>query len=121
MADLLLNPAHPSFHFHKIDKAEDPNFWSARAGKDLRIIVHKQPSSFLIAYVDHHDKAYAWAARRKVEPHSVTRAMQIFIAIPEIAKSHQMSALGSSRVASLTIHPPLSSCLSGRSRDSLSG
>ena len=31
----------------------------------------------LLAYVDHHDKAYAWAARRRIEAHPKTGAVQI--------------------------------------------
>ena len=31
----------------------------------------------LVAYVDHHDKAYAWAERRRIEAHPRTGAIQI--------------------------------------------
>ncbi len=75
--DLQVNPAHPSMHFHRIDKTKDPNFWSIRVGGDIRIIVHKTESSFLICYVDHHDKAYQWAERRRLEAHPKTGAAQI--------------------------------------------
>lgn len=56
--DLQLNPAHPGMKFHKIEKSRDPNFWSVRVSRDLRLIVHKTESSLLLCYVDHHDKAY---------------------------------------------------------------
>jgi plasmid maintenance system killer protein len=49
--------------FHRIEKAKDKNFWSVRVNQDIRIIVHKRDSSFLLCYVDHHDKAYGWAER----------------------------------------------------------
>src|SRR5579885_2439525 len=39
--DLQLNPAHPSLQFHKLERAKDPNFWSIRVSKDVRIIVHR--------------------------------------------------------------------------------
>ena len=55
--------------FHKLDKAKDNSFWSVRINLDLRLIVHKAPESLLLCYVDHHDKAYAWAERRKLETH----------------------------------------------------
>jgi hypothetical protein len=48
-----------------------------RAGRDVRIIVHKTAGSLLLAYVDHHDKAYAWAERRRIEAHPRTGAAQI--------------------------------------------
>jgi hypothetical protein len=75
--DLQVNPAHPSMQFHRIDKAKDPNFWSVRAGSDVRLIVHKTSKSFLLCYVDHHDNAYRWAERRKVETHPKTGAAQL--------------------------------------------
>ncbi len=75
--DLQMNPASPGMNFHKLDKARDKNFWSVRAGSDLRIIVHKTYDSLLLCYVDHHDKAYHWAERRKLETHPRTGAAQL--------------------------------------------
>src|SRR5213594_1547981 len=75
--DLQLNPAHPSLQFHKLDKPRDPNFSSVRVSKDIRLIVHKTADSVLLCYVDHHDKAYQWAERRKLEVHPKTGAAQI--------------------------------------------
>ena len=63
--------------FHRIDKSKDANFWSIRASRDVRVIVHKTAASFLICYVDHHDAAYAWAERRRIEAHPKTGAAQI--------------------------------------------
>ena len=57
--DLQLDPSSPGLKFHRIDKSRDPNFWSIRVSQDIRIIVHKTEASFLLAYVDHHDRAYA--------------------------------------------------------------
>jgi UvrD/REP helicase N-terminal domain/UvrD-like helicase C-terminal domain len=75
--DLQMDPSAPGLQFHRIDKSKDPYFWSIRVNRDLRIIVHKTASSFLLAYVDHHDDAYAWAARRRIEAHPKTGAIQI--------------------------------------------
>ena len=63
--DLQLNPTHPSLQFHKLAKAKDPNFWSIRVSRDVRLIVHRTGTSLLLCYVDHHDEAYQWAERRK--------------------------------------------------------
>ena len=49
--DLQLNPANPGTGFHKLDKSKDKNFWSVRAGSDIRLIVHKTQSSLLLCYV----------------------------------------------------------------------
>jgi hypothetical protein len=41
------------------------------------LIVHRTPGSLLLCYVDHHDKAYGWAERRKLETHPKTGAAQL--------------------------------------------
>jgi mRNA-degrading endonuclease RelE of RelBE toxin-antitoxin system len=74
--DLQADPVSAGTSLHKLDHARDKNFWSARVSRDLRIIVHRTPESFLLCYVDHHDKAYAWAERRKLEAHPKTGAAQ---------------------------------------------
>lgn len=75
--DLQLNPSNPGFSFHKLAKAKDRNFWSMRVNVDIRLIVHKTTESLLLCYVDHHDKAYDWAERRKLETHPATGAAQL--------------------------------------------
>lgn len=75
--DMQMNPANPGLSFHKLDRAKDKNFWSIRVNRDIRIIVHKTESSLLLCYVDHHDKAYQWAERRKLETHPKTGAAQL--------------------------------------------
>lgn len=77
--DLQLNPVNPGMQLHKLDRAKDPNFWSARVSKDIRLIIHKTEASFLLCYVDHHDKAYDWAMRRKLETHPKTGAAQLVV------------------------------------------
>ena len=75
--DLQMNPASPGMSFHRLDRARDKNFWSVRAGSDLRLIVHRTDDSILLCYVNHHDKAYDWAERRKLEAHPKTGAAQL--------------------------------------------
>jgi hypothetical protein len=75
--DLQVNPAQPGLQFHRIDRAKDPSFWSVRVSRDIRLIVHKTEQSLLLCYVDHHDKAYAWAERRRIERHPRTGAAQL--------------------------------------------
>lgn len=48
-----------------------------RVSSDVRLIVHRTDSSLLLCYVDHHDPAYAWAERRKLEVHPKTGAAQL--------------------------------------------
>src|SRR5208337_796910 len=75
--DLQTDPTNPGLQLHRIDKSKDQHFWSVRVSRDIRIIVHKTEAGLLLAYVDHHDKAYAWAARRRIEAHPKTGAIQI--------------------------------------------
>ena len=75
--DLQLNAANPGMSFHRLDRARDKNFWSVRVGSDVRLIVHRSESSLMLCYVGHHDEAYAWAERRKLETHPATGAAQL--------------------------------------------
>jgi len=75
--DLQTEPGRPGLQFHRIDKSKDPNFWSVRVSRDVRIVVHKTGESMLLAYVGHHDDAYRWAERRRIEVHPKTGAVQI--------------------------------------------
>src|SRR2546421_12874379 len=75
--DLQMNPAVPGLQFHKLRNACDKNFWSVRVNSDIRIIVHRTDKSLLLCYVAHHDDAYAWAERRKLETHPTTGAAQL--------------------------------------------
>jgi mRNA-degrading endonuclease RelE of RelBE toxin-antitoxin system len=75
--DLQMNPASPGLSLHRLDRAKDKNFWLVRVGSDIRLIIHKATSGFLLCYVGHHDKAYAWAERRKLETHPRTGAAQL--------------------------------------------
>lgn len=83
--DLQVNPANPGMSLHRLDKARDKNFWSVRVNDDIRLIVHRTPASLLMCYVGHHDKAYEWAERRKLETHPQTGAAQ-FVEIRELVR-----------------------------------
>ena len=85
--DLQLNPvslrsASAGLSLHKIDRAKDKNFWSARVSSDLRLIVHRTANRLVLCYVAHHDSAYRWAEGRKLETHPKTGAAQ-FVEIRE--------------------------------------
>ena len=75
--ELQINSANPGLQCHRLDNIKDKNFWSARASRDIRLIFHRVESSVMLCYVDHHDPAYDWASRRKIETHPVTGAAQI--------------------------------------------
>jgi len=75
--DLQVNPANPGLKFHKLDRAKDKSFWSVRVSTDIRLIVHRTASSLMLCYVGHHDDAYKWAERRRIERHPATGAAQL--------------------------------------------
>lgn len=83
--DLQVDPSHPALKFHRIEKSKDSGFWSVRVSGDIRIVVHKTKSDFLLCYVDHHDKAYEWAVHRRLETHPKTGAVQL-VEIRELVK-----------------------------------
>lgn len=93
--DLQIDPAGHGKSFHRIDRSKDPNFWSVRVNDDIRIIVHKDRDALLLAYVDHHDKAYAWAERRRIEVHPRTGAAQFV----ELVERTVAAALAAERPA----------------------
>jgi len=84
--DLQMNPAHPGMQFHRVEHAKDPSFWSVRVSSDLRLIVHRTGKSLMLCYVDHHDDAYDWARRRRLETHPKTGAAQL-VEIRETVKN----------------------------------
>lgn len=75
--DLQADLSHPGLDFHRVEKSKDPDFWSVRVSRDVRIIVHRSAVSTVLCYVDHHDDAYQWAERRKLETHPKTGAAQL--------------------------------------------
>ncbi len=75
--DLQMNLANPGMQFHRLERARDPNFWSVRVSQDIRLIVHRTPTGLMLCYVGHHDAAYDWAERRKIERHPTTGAAQL--------------------------------------------
>ena len=80
-----MNPSQPGLRLHRLVHARDPGFWSLSVNKDLRIIVHRDPSDVVFCYADHHDKAYAWAERRKLGRHPESGALS-FVEVAEPAR-----------------------------------
>jgi mRNA-degrading endonuclease RelE of RelBE toxin-antitoxin system len=75
--DLQVDPANPGLNYHKLERTQDPNFVAVRASRDLRVIIHRTGNDLLICYVGHHEDAYQWASRRKLETHPTTGAAQM--------------------------------------------
>jgi hypothetical protein len=63
--DLQLDPSAPGLQFHRIDRSKDPNFWSLRVNRDLRIVVHRTAASILLCFAgaDHSPTAHRLTKR----------------------------------------------------------
>lgn len=84
------NPKSPGINFEKIRDAADNKIFSVRIDDTYRGIVVRQEKSgvYLLLWVDHHDKAYDWAKRKKCEINPLTGNVQVFdIQQPEITES----------------------------------
>jgi hypothetical protein len=101
--DFQLHPAHPGLHFHRLERARDKQWWSFRVTDDLRIIVHRTPETFTLCYTNHHDAAYAWAERRRLEIHPATGAAQL-VEIQEVVQ-HVVTPVAGEPVLFATYDP----------------
>jgi hypothetical protein len=73
------------------------------------LIVHKTDDSLLVCYVGHHDRAYDWAERRKLETHPKTGAAQL-VEIRETVKTGRfLSEAGDYRLELRAAGKPLAS------------
>lgn len=74
------DPASPGINYEKIANAQDKKICSVRIDNTYRGIVVRQPETgvYLLLWVDHHDEAYEWAARKRCEVNPKTGAVQVF-------------------------------------------
>lgn len=74
------NPLSPGINYEKLSKGIDKKIYSVRIDDTYRGIVVRQPETgvFLLLWVDHHDEAYQWAARKRCEVNPQTGAIQVF-------------------------------------------
>jgi mRNA-degrading endonuclease RelE of RelBE toxin-antitoxin system len=74
-------------HLEPISTFKDQSLRSARVDQTYRAII-KAPSSgdiFYLLWVDHHDKAYDWAANKVFQWNEQTQSMQMFVT-PEVVQ-----------------------------------
>ena len=75
------NPWDSSIGLHGLKETMlDPKVRGADLPDGYRaiIIAPEQGETFLLVYIDSHDRAYAWAKNKRFEVHSITGAFQIF-------------------------------------------
>ncbi len=83
------DPSQPGLSLERL--ACGGGFWSARLGRDMRAILHKDGETWVALYAGRHDEAYAWAERRTAGRHPVTGALQI-VEIVEVQTAPQPTA-----------------------------
>jgi len=105
------DPTQSGINFEKIHQAIDDKVRSARVDQAYRVIVIQPPKGdvYLCAWVDHHDEAYSWAARRRFDVNPTTGTFQLYemvdappaMAEPEAASASVPAAVSSKSVATL--------------------
>lgn len=81
------NANSPGMNYEKINNAMDDKIWSVRIDDTYRGIVARQEKTgvYLLLWIDHHDDAYAWAARKKCVVNKLTGNIQIFDVISDVS------------------------------------
>lgn len=71
---------HPGLNYEKLPAFRDSKVRSIRANQDVRIILAaaEKENLYLMLYVDHHEPAYKWAEKRKIEINPNTGSVQVF-------------------------------------------
>lgn len=74
------NPMSPGINYEKLNAGIDKKIFSVRIDDTYRGIVVRQQETgvYLLLWVDHHDEAYQWAARKRCEVNPKTGAIQVF-------------------------------------------
>lgn len=74
------NPISPGINYEKLNSGIDKKIYSVRIDDTYRGIVVRQQETgvYLLLWVDHHDKAYQWASRKRCEVNPKTGAIQVF-------------------------------------------
>lgn len=74
------DPMSPGIHYEKLSNGIDKKIYSVRIDDTYRGIVVREEETgvYLLLWVDHHDEAYDWAARKRCEVNKKTGVVQIF-------------------------------------------
>ena len=74
------NPTSSGINYEKLNNGMDKKIYSVRIDDAYRGIVVRQEETgvYLLLWVDHHDEAYQWAARKRCEVNPNTGAIQVY-------------------------------------------
>jgi len=90
---------HTSLNYEKLPAFKDNKVRSIRANQDVRIILAaaEKEDLYLMLYVDHHDPAYKWAEKRKIEINPNTGSVQVFTVEESVLEPAGEEPRGTSR------------------------
>ena len=74
------NPKSPGLNFEKLNGVKDKNMRSIRVDQAYRVILSApgKGNVYLFLWVDHHDKAYDWAANHQCKVNPNTGSIQLY-------------------------------------------
>lgn len=80
LAKFRNDPLSPGINYEKLSKGIDKKIYSVRIDDTYRGIVVREEETgvYLLLWIDHHDEAYDWAARKRCEVNKKTGSVQIF-------------------------------------------
>lgn len=78
------DPTSSSINFEKISTFVDPNMRTVRIDQAYRAIILKPETGnvYVLLWVDHHDKAMAWAEKKRCVIHPDTGCLQVITSAP---------------------------------------
>jgi len=89
------SPTSPGLNYERINGMLD-SYRSLRVDQTYRciVMVPGQGDVYLLLWVDHHDDAYAWAKRKRIEINPVTGTLQLYDLMPGETPSDQTAGVG---------------------------
>ncbi len=71
-------PDSPGIHYEPIQSAKGKSLYSVRIDQAYRAVVfHPASAVYVLTWVDHHDDAYEWAAKKTFQVNPLTGALQV--------------------------------------------
>ncbi|MDR0549716.1 MAG: UvrD-helicase domain-containing protein [Deltaproteobacteria bacterium] len=80
MSRFQRDPNLPGFRLEKLEGGDADKIYSVRVNDTYRIILAREETSdvYVLLWVDHHDKAYQWAKRRRIDVNELTGEVRIY-------------------------------------------
>lgn len=64
-------------NFESLRMASDSTFRSVRLDDTYRLILSQQANSYILLWVDHHDRAYEWANKRRLDINTSSKMLEL--------------------------------------------